>query len=127
MTQSICDAVEASLTDAGELRVHRVVCVVDCGRTVNPDTVRAQMEGGILFALSAALREKITAREGAVKQSNFHDYPLLGLAESPRIEVDILDSDAPPSGVGEPGTPPLAPALGTPVRRRRSRLVLAAE
>jgi isoquinoline 1-oxidoreductase beta subunit len=111
----VCEVVELSLPGAGELRVHRVTCVVDCGRAVNPDTVRAQMEGGILFALSAALREKITVREGAVEQSNFHDYPLLRLADAPRIDVHIIDSDAPPSGVGEPGTPPLAPALANAV------------
>lgn len=99
------------------IRVHRVVCVVDCGTTVNPDIVRMQMESGIIFGLTAALYGNITVKDGAVEQSNFGDYPLLRLTETPQIEVYIVDSDAPPTGVGEPGVPPIAPAVANAVFR----------
>ena len=94
-----------------EFTVDRVVCAVDCGIAVNPDNVRAQMEGGIGFGLSAALYGKITLKDGAVEQSNFHDYPVLRIAEMPKIDVHIVPSAAKPTGVGEPGVPPIAPAL----------------
>jgi isoquinoline 1-oxidoreductase beta subunit len=84
---------------------------VDCGIAVNPDQVRAQMEGGIGFGLSAALHSAITLKAGRVEQSNFHDYPLLRISEMPRVEVHIVPSQAAPTGVGEPGVPPLAPAV----------------
>jgi isoquinoline 1-oxidoreductase beta subunit len=84
---------------------------VDCGIAVNPDQVRAQMEGGIGFGLSAALHSAITLEEGRVEQSNFHDYPLLRISEMPRVEVHIVQSGEAPTGVGEPGVPPLAPAV----------------
>ncbi|MFM7273748.1 MAG: molybdopterin cofactor-binding domain-containing protein, partial [Gammaproteobacteria bacterium] len=83
----------------------------DCGIAVNPDIVAMQAESGILFALGAALHGRITIRDGAVEQGNFDDYPLLRMSESPAIEVHILPSEADPSGIGEPPTPPLAPAL----------------
>lgn len=95
----------------GVPRVHRVVCALDCGTVVNPDTVVAQMEGGIGFGLSAALYEGIRLDRGRVVQSNFHDYPVLRMREMPRVEVVILPSTDPPGGVGEPGTPPIAPAV----------------
>jgi isoquinoline 1-oxidoreductase beta subunit len=107
----VCEVAEVSVTASGEVTVHRVTCVVDCGQVVNPDTIRAQMEGSIIYGLSAALREEITISEGAVVQSDFSGYPMLALAESPRIEVHIVESDAPPGGIGEPGTPPIAPAV----------------
>jgi len=94
-----------------EFTVDRVVCAVDCGIAVNPDNVRAQMEGGIGFGLSAALYGKITLKDGAVEQSNFNDYPVLRIAEMPKIEVHIVPSADKPTGVGEPGVPPIAPAL----------------
>jgi isoquinoline 1-oxidoreductase beta subunit len=84
---------------------------VDCGLVVNPDVVRAQMEGGIGFGLSAALHSEITLNEGRVEQSNFGDYPALRMNEMPHIEVHIVPSAAPPTGVGEPGTPVVAPAV----------------
>jgi isoquinoline 1-oxidoreductase beta subunit len=96
--------------ERGVPRVHRVVCAVDCGIAVNPDGVKAQLEGGILFGLSA-LREEITLDGGRVVQSNYHDYPVLRMAESPAIEVHIVPSAEPPSGVGEPGVPPILPAV----------------
>ena len=101
--------------EAGMVRVHRVVCAVDCGQVVNPDTVRAQMEGGIVFGLTAALKGKITLEKGRVKQSNFHDYPLLTMREMPEIDVHLIPSVLEPGGVGEPGTPPIAPAVANAV------------
>jgi isoquinoline 1-oxidoreductase subunit beta len=102
---------EVSLTDKA-IRVHRVVCAIDCGRAVNPETIRAQMEGGIVFGLSAALYGQITLKDGHVQQTNFHDYPVLRMDAMPRVEVHIVPSTEPPSGIGEPGTPLMAAALG---------------
>ncbi len=95
----------------GEVRVHRVVCAVDCGRTVNPLTIEAQMQSGIVFGLTAALKGAITINKGRVEQGNFDDYQMLRMNEMPKIEVHIVASDQPPSGIGEPGTPPIAPAV----------------
>jgi isoquinoline 1-oxidoreductase beta subunit len=97
--------------EGGQPRVHRVVCVIDCGQVVNPDTIAAQMESGIVWALSAALYGEITLNKGEVEQSNFTDYPILRIDEMPAVEVHIVPSREPPSGVGEPGVPPLAPAV----------------
>jgi isoquinoline 1-oxidoreductase beta subunit len=91
--------------------VHRVVCAIDCGRIVNPDTIVAQMESGIIFGLSAALHGAITLKGGRVEQGNFDNYPPVRMNESPRIEVHIVPSTEPPGGVGEPGVPPIAPAV----------------
>ncbi|GLS25292.1 xanthine dehydrogenase family protein molybdopterin-binding subunit [Marinibactrum halimedae] len=101
--------------EGSKITVHKVTCVVDCGRAVNPDMVKAQMEGGIIFGLSAALYGEITFKEGAVEQSNFHDYRLVRLAEAPEVEVHIIDSQEDPTGVGEPGVPPIAPAVANAV------------
>jgi isoquinoline 1-oxidoreductase beta subunit len=106
----VAQVVEASVKD-GNVRVHRVVCAVDCGMVINPDTVRAQMEGGIIFGLTAALKTEITLKDGRVQQNNFHDYQMLRIFESPEIEVHIVPSTENPTGVGEPGVPPVAPAL----------------
>lgn len=96
----------------GKPHVTKVWCAVDCGIAVNPDVIRAQMEGGIGYALSAILHSQITlAPGGEVQQSNFHDYPMLRISEMPEVEVAIIQSDADPTGVGEPGVPPLGPAL----------------
>jgi isoquinoline 1-oxidoreductase subunit beta len=102
--------VEASVQD-GHPRVHRVVCAVDCGRAVNPEQVKAQMESSIVFALTAALYSRITFKDGKVEQGNFDDYPVLRMSEAPRIDVHLVASQEDPGGVGEPGTPPTAPAL----------------
>ena len=99
----------------GALRVHRVTCAIDCGQVINPDIVRAQLEGGIVFGLTAALKGRISLQKGRVKQSNFHDYPLLTMREMPEIEVHIVESAFEPGGVGEPGTPPIAPAVANAV------------
>ena len=106
----VAQAVEVSLQD-GLPRVHRVVCAIDCGTVVNPDTVAQQMESCVVFALTAALYGRIDIREGRVQQSNFYDYPMLKLAQAPRVETHIVPSTRAPSGVGEPGVPPLAPAV----------------
>lgn len=101
--------------DGDRLRVRKVYCVVDCGTAVNPDIVRAQMEGGIIFGLSAALDQEITLVDGVVQQRNFDSFPLLRMHECPEIVVDILPSDERPTGVGEPGLPPIAPAVANAV------------
>jgi isoquinoline 1-oxidoreductase beta subunit len=98
-----------------QINVKRVVCVVDCGQVVNPDTVVAQMEGGIIFALTAALYGKITIKDGIPQQTNFHDYQLLRINEAPQIDVHIIESDESPTGVGEPGVPPLASAVANAI------------
>ena len=112
----VAEVAEVTVRDDGTFKVERVVCAVDCGIAVNPDIVRAQMEGGIGYGLSAALREQITLVEGAVQQSNFTDYQSLRISEMPTIEVHIVPSAEPPSGVGEPGLPPLAPAVANAIR-----------
>jgi isoquinoline 1-oxidoreductase beta subunit len=96
--------------------VDRVVCAVDCGVAVNPHIVRRQMESGIGYGLSAALTGAITLKDGVVEQSNFHDYTVLRMPEMPRIEVHIVASREKPTGVGEPGTPVVAPALANALR-----------
>ena len=111
----VAQVAEVSLTADKRIRVHRVVCVVDCGFAVNPGLIRQQMEGGIVFGLSAALYGKIDIVEGRVQQSNFHDYPVLRMDECPVIETDIIPSTEHPEGVGEPGTPPIAPAVANAV------------
>ncbi|HTX24737.1 MAG TPA: molybdopterin cofactor-binding domain-containing protein [Steroidobacteraceae bacterium] len=95
--------------------LHRVVSAIDCGVAIHPDNIQAQLEGGMVYGLTAALRGEITLEHGAVRQSNFNDYPVLMLADMPRFECYIVPSTAPPSGVGEPGTAPIAPALGNAI------------
>jgi isoquinoline 1-oxidoreductase beta subunit len=111
----VAQVAEVSVDQEHRVRVHRVVCAVDCGIVVNPKIVEAQMEGGLLFGLSAALSGEITFERGRCRESNFHDSPLLRLPESPVVEVHILDSDRRPNGVGEPGVPPIAPAVANAV------------
>jgi isoquinoline 1-oxidoreductase subunit beta len=111
----VAQVIEASVGKDGAVRVHRVVCAVDCGLVINPDTVVAQMEGGIIFGLTAALKSEITLKDGRVEQSNFYDYPMLRIFESPVIEVHIVRSTENPTGVGEPGVPPVAPALANAI------------
>jgi CO/xanthine dehydrogenase Mo-binding subunit len=112
----------------GRIRVRKVYCVVDCGLAVNPDVVKAQMEGGILYGLSAALDQEITLVKGVVQQTNFDTFPSLRMFEAPEIVVEIIDSPDDPTGVGEPGLPPIGPAVAnavfalTGVRLRRMPL-----
>lgn len=107
----VAQVVEASVENQ-RIRIHRVVCATDCGQMVNPDIVRMQMEGGIIFGLTAALYGWIDWKDGRLQQSNFHDYTLMRQDETPQIDVILVDSDEGPQGVGEPGTPPAIPALG---------------
>ena len=106
----VAEVAEVSIEN-GKVRVHRVVCAVDCGVVVNPDIVAAQMESAIVYGLTAALYGKITVENGAVVQGNFDSYPMLRISEMPVVEVHIVPSTEAPSGVGEPGTPPIAPAV----------------
>lgn len=106
----VASAVEVEVKD-GELRVPRAWMAIDCGTYVNPDRVIAQMEGAVLFGMSIAMHGEITAENGAVVEGNFDGYPLCRMSESPDVEVALIESDAPPGGVGEPGVPPVAPAL----------------
>jgi isoquinoline 1-oxidoreductase beta subunit len=99
----------------GEVYVRRVVCAVDCGMVVNPDTVAAQIEGGLIFGLTAALHNEITIDKGRVQQSNFHDYRMMRIDEAPTIEVHIVPSAEAPGGIGEPGTAIAAPALANAI------------
>ena len=99
----------------GKIRVHRVVCAIDCGPVVNPMTIEAQMQSAIAFGLSAALHSKITFKDGKVEQGNFNDYLVLRLDEMPKVEVHIVKSTDKMGGVGEPGLPPIAPAVANAV------------
>ncbi len=102
---------EVEVTKDGEVRIRRVVCAVDCGQIVNPDTIVAQMEGGIIFGIGAALWGEITLKNGRVEQSNFNDYRVLRMNETPRIEVYLVNNSEPPGGIGEPGTIGIFPAI----------------
>ncbi len=107
----VAQVAEVSIGEAGEVRVHRVTCAIDCGRAVNPDTVRSQAESGVIFGLTAALYGEITIDKGAVVQRNFNDYEMLRLRESPDIDVVTIESGAALGGLGEPATPPIAAAV----------------
>jgi isoquinoline 1-oxidoreductase beta subunit len=107
----VAQVAEVSVSPEGRVRVHRVVCAIDCGPTVNPDGVHAQMEGGVVFGLTAALYGQITFREGRVQQRNFHDYAMVRMNEMPVVEAHIVPSTDKMGGVGETGVPPVAPAV----------------
>ncbi len=107
----LAQVAEVAVSKEGEVRVDRVVCAVDCGMTVNPDTVRAQMEGGIIFGITAALYGEITIKDGRVEQHNFNDYRILRINEAPVVEVHLVKSAEAPGGIGEPGTAAIAPAV----------------
>lgn len=108
----VAEVAEVSLTEDGEVRVNKVVCAIDCGRVVNPDTAASQVESGIIYGLTAAMYGQISIENGRVRESNFHDYEMLRLAQSPEIEVILLESDdAPVGGLGEPATPPISAAV----------------
>jgi isoquinoline 1-oxidoreductase beta subunit len=111
----VAQVAEVTVGQDGAIKVDRVVCAVDCGLAINPDVIRAQMEGGIGFGLSAALHGAITLKDGRVEQSNFHDYVPLRIDEMPRVEVHIVASREQPTGVGEPGVPPVAPAVANAI------------
>nr|MCS5647537.1 xanthine dehydrogenase family protein molybdopterin-binding subunit [Candidatus Neomarinimicrobiota bacterium] len=111
----VAQIAEVSVNNEGSVHVHRVVCAVDCGQAVSPITIKAQMEGSIVYGLSATLNGEITIENGAVKQSNFHDFQVLRMDQMPTIDVHIIKSSEPPSGIGEPGLPPIAPAVANAV------------
>ncbi len=111
----VAQIVELEVSPQRAVRLHRIYCVVDCGIAFNPDAVVAQMEGGIIFGLTGALLGEITLKDGAVVQKNFDSYRLLTLAQTPKIEVSILQSDAPVGGVGEEAVPPVAPAVANAI------------
>jgi isoquinoline 1-oxidoreductase subunit beta len=122
---SYCAQVVEAKVEGGRIKVDRVVCAIDCGLVVNPDIVRAQIEGAVVFGLSAALYQQISFRNGLAAEGNFHQYPLLRMHEMPRVEVHVVPSHEPPTGVGEVGLPPVAPALANAIfaatgRRLRS-------
>jgi isoquinoline 1-oxidoreductase beta subunit len=108
-------AVAEVSVEGTEIRVHRIVMAADCGRVVNPNIVEAQLEGAAVFGLSAALKHRISFENGRVQQRNFHDYELLRMHESPKVEVHIRHNEAPPTGIGEPGVPVIAPAVANAV------------
>jgi CO/xanthine dehydrogenase Mo-binding subunit len=111
----VAEVVEIVIDEQNRLRVPRVVVAIDCGIVINPDIVAAQMESAVVFGLSAALKAAIHIDQGRVVQSNFHDFPILRLDEMPRVETYQVKSTASPQGIGEPGVPPLAPALANAV------------
>jgi isoquinoline 1-oxidoreductase beta subunit len=117
--------------EAGKPRVHRVVCAIDCGTVVNPNIVAQQMESSVIFGLTAALYGKIDIQEGVVQQGNFPSYPMLSMSQAPQVETWLVASQRSPGGVGEPGVPPLAPAVAnalfvlTGVRQRTLPLMPA--
>jgi isoquinoline 1-oxidoreductase beta subunit len=110
------EVVEASVSPQGDVKVHRVVAAVDCGHVINPLTVAMQIESGVIYGLTAALAGEITIRNGAVEQGNFDTYPIVRMADAPRIEVHLaLSGGSKWGGIGEPGTPPIAPALANAI------------
>ncbi len=113
----VAEVAEVTLNENGTYKVNKVVCAVDCGIAITPDVIKAQMEGGIGYGLSATLGEKITLKNGQVEQSNFYDYFPLRINQMPDIEVHIVKSNAAPTGVGEPGTPPIGPAVANALRK----------
>ncbi len=102
---------EISLSKNGRINVHKVVAVVDCGSVVNPETIRAQIMSGVIFGLSAVLNGEITFKAGRPLQSNYHDYPMVQMDNAPSVGVHIIESREKMGGIGEPGTPPLGPAV----------------
>ena len=111
----VAEVAEVSVAKDGSIKVHRVTAAVDCGQTVNPQTIARQIEGAVVYGLSAALYGRITFKDGKVEQSNFHDYPVLRLNEMPKVDVHIVQSNEAPGGIGEPGTPPIAPAVANAI------------
>ena len=106
----VAQVAEVSVTN-GEVKVHRVISAIDCGLAVNPDSLKAQMESSVSFGLGAAMQSEITFKDGKVVQSNFHDYQVMRMANMPKVEVYIVQSTEKMGGVGEPGLPPVAPAV----------------
>jgi CO/xanthine dehydrogenase Mo-binding subunit len=112
---SLCAQVAEVTVSGNDVHIDKLVCVMDCGLQIDPMTIRAQLEGGMVFGLSAALRGEITLSDGAVNESNFHNQPILRFHETPEMVVELIDSDAAPGGVGEAGVPAVAPALANAI------------
>jgi isoquinoline 1-oxidoreductase beta subunit len=110
----VAEVAEVSVVD-GEVKVHRVVCAIDCGLVVNPESLAAQMESGIVFGLSAALSGKISLKNGQIEQTNFNNYPVLRMSQMPKVEVHVVPSTDKMGGAGEPATPPIAPAVANAI------------
>jgi isoquinoline 1-oxidoreductase beta subunit len=106
---------EVEVSKDGSVRVRRVVCAVDCGTVINPDTVQAQIQSAVIFGITAALHGQITLKGGRVEQSNFHDYEMLRINEAPAIEIYIVPSSEPPGGMGEAGTSAIVPAVANAI------------
>jgi isoquinoline 1-oxidoreductase subunit beta len=127
----VAEVAEVSVASDYSVRVHRVVCAVDCGLVVNPTIAETQIEGAVVMGLSAALKGEITVAHGQIQQHNFHDYPLLRMHEMPTIEVYFVPSTDQPTGLGEPGVPPIAPAVANAIfaatGRRIRRLPIRAD
>jgi isoquinoline 1-oxidoreductase beta subunit len=111
----VAEVIDVSVNDKGAISIDKVTCAVDCGLAVNPDVIRAQMEGGIGYGLGAVMRNEVTLTDGVVDQQNFPDYEPLRITDMPDVEVHIVESDLAPSGVGEPGLPPAGPALANAI------------
>jgi isoquinoline 1-oxidoreductase subunit beta len=111
----VAQVAEVSVDEQGQVKVDRVVCAVDCGTPINPDIIAAQMEGGISFGLGAAMHGAITLKDGRIEQHNFNDYRVLRINEMPKVEVHIVPSSEPPTGVGEPGVAPIGPAVANAI------------
>ena len=111
----VAQVAEVSVDDTGHVQVDRIVCAVDCGIAINPDVIAAQMEGGIGFGLGAVLYGQITLKDGRVEQDNFNSYRVLRMNEMPKVEVHIVPSAEPPTGVGEPGVAPVGPAVANAI------------
>jgi isoquinoline 1-oxidoreductase subunit beta len=111
----VAQVVEISMTGGKDIQVERVVAAVDCGTVINPDQVRAQVEGGVGFGLGAVLQEELTLTGGVVDQGNYDGYAPLRINQMPKVEVYWVASDAPPTGIGEPGVPPVGPALANAI------------
>jgi isoquinoline 1-oxidoreductase beta subunit len=121
----VAQVAEVSVAQDGQVKVNRVVCAVDCGTPINPDIIAAQMEGGIGFGLGAALYSEITLKEGRVEQDNFNGYRVLRINEMPKVEVHIVPSTEPPTGVGEPGVAPVGPAVANAIFAATGRRIHA--
>jgi isoquinoline 1-oxidoreductase beta subunit len=119
----VAQVAEVSVDDAGRVTVDRIVCAVDCGTPINPDIIAAQMEGGIGFGLGAALYGAITLKDGRVEQDNFNGYRVLRMNEMPKVEVHIVPSTEPPTGVGEPGVAPVGPAVANAIYAASGRRI----
>ena len=113
----VAEVADVRMRADGTVKVERVTCGVDCGVPINPSNIVAQIEGGLGYGLSAILREEITMTDGQVDQSNFYDYTPLRIGDMPQVEVHIVRSSEAPTGIGEPGTPPIGPAVANAVRR----------